>query len=52
VLAIHLALYATVLSKVGQWPLVNFGVIDLLELAALAALFKQIGRTRQDSLND
>jgi len=47
VLAVHLALYSMVLRRVGQWPLVNFGVVDLLEWATLAAAFRRIGRGRQ-----
>jgi hypothetical protein len=47
VLAVHLALYSVVLRKVGGWPLINFGVIDLVEWALLAAVFRRIGRGRQ-----
>ena len=47
VLAVHLALYSVVLRKVGGWPLINFGVIDLVEWALLAAVFRRIGRVRQ-----
>ena len=47
VLAVHLALYSVVLRKVGGWPLINFGVIDLVEWALLAAVFIRIGRLRQ-----
>jgi len=47
VLAVHWALYSMVLHRVGRWPLVNFGVVDLLEWALLAAVFKRIGRGRQ-----
>ncbi|MGA2964367.1 MAG: hypothetical protein ABSD96_22120 [Candidatus Korobacteraceae bacterium] len=47
VLAVHLALYSMVLHKVRHWPLVDFGIVDLVEWAVLAAIFKRIGRGRQ-----
>ncbi len=47
VFALHLVVYSEVLRKVSHWPLVNFGVVDLLEWAVLAAVFRRIGRGRQ-----
>lgn len=43
VLAIHSAIYIVVLRRVAQWPLVNFGVIDVVEWAALGAMFRRMG---------